>query len=511
MVKPANCADGLVTGVDYNFVVDCEIRMPELTTVINCSATAPPVDPPPFLAPCGTFDIGVDSAVVIVPPGPGFPSITGSSTVTTSRDCITCANTITLDLTLTLPKPASYVTYRLLSNLTPVTPCAEAAVLYDYSGLLPPNATVTVCLPRNTPTDEAFYPTGAHGIALANGDDTTFQVSTAEKFAMIVRARLSSSYGSSVMNCNTPVVRVTNLRPLHTRDDNFFPYTVDQTIPVSNQDELTGNPGDRVILFFDRALLSNPTVRPYFVASVHPPCSIAPSFASIASTYAQAPIASVVAVTSISPNPASFDKQAIAIDSWQQLGLTVYSVNTSTEINQLQDQFPGVQWIINDEPSDGFYTTPTQPINRLIDVSLDLNKPILLINSDIRIYGSQSRLLEAVALGQSLIGIRYNFASDPGDSIAEQWGLDAFLLYPDQVSSLARVPYAVGRPMWDYWLAWSLDRLPRAVDWVTEPYFFHMAHPVAWSDTDATLGHVYFAEHFEVVDWGLWRPSKPAG
>jgi len=221
----------------------------------------------------------------------------------------------------------------------------------------------------------------------------------------------------------------------------------------------------------------------------------------------QPSIECVVAVTSIGPK--HFEKQLEAVATWKRLGLTVVSVNTSEEIDKLREVFTQVdEWIANDVLGT-FYAKPTQPINRLLDVAIAKQKPVLLINSDIRIIGDQSTIVDIVKAGKSAIGIRHNFKDSPTDAIQEVWGLDAFLVWPDQVSKLPEVVFSVGRPMWDYWLGWILGRDKRETEWIGRPYFFHLAHPVAWTNEDCQRGHKHFVSKFGPCNWMAWRQLSP--
>lgn len=213
----------------------------------------------------------------------------------------------------------------------------------------------------------------------------------------------------------------------------------------------------------------------------------------------QSPITGLVAVTSLSPN--RFQRQTICLDSWRKLGLEIIAVNSQDEIDSMRKLYPVAKWI------------PTEcqghpRINSLIEVAASENTAILIINADIEIYGDQSRLLESVASRKNLIGIRHNYDSQPGESTIEPWGLDAFTVYPEQVASIPRVEFTIGKPMWDYWLPWEFEKLGEC-DWITEPYFFHRSHPVAWSQAECTSAHEAFAKQFGPMNWIEWRMSRP--
>lgn len=212
----------------------------------------------------------------------------------------------------------------------------------------------------------------------------------------------------------------------------------------------------------------------------------------------QPKLSGLVAVTSLAPH--RLERQSVCLNSWKQFGLDIVSVNSEAEIESMASSYPQVsRWV-----SAEFEKTPK--INSLIDVARE--SPILLINSDIEIFGNQSRLLELVASRKNSIGIRHNYEGHPNEATRELWGLDAFMIYPEQVEKLSRVDFTIGKPMWDYWLATELEAMGDC-EWIGEPYFYHRAHPVAWTQEECTAAHEAYAKRFEAMDWAAWRRSKP--
>jgi hypothetical protein len=216
----------------------------------------------------------------------------------------------------------------------------------------------------------------------------------------------------------------------------------------------------------------------------------------------QPSIADLVAVTSLAPH--RLDRQAVCLDSWKQLGLSIVSVNSQAEIENIGSEYSQVdQWIVASDPD-----CKTQRINTLLDVATSLQTPILLINADIEIYGDQSRLVDLVSQRKSAVGVRHNYDDHPGDAKVEPWGIDAFLVYPDQVAKLSKVNFSIGKPMWDYWLPWELEKISK-LEWITAPYFFHKSHELAWNAVECESAHKDFADQFEAIDWNAWRSSRP--
>lgn len=211
----------------------------------------------------------------------------------------------------------------------------------------------------------------------------------------------------------------------------------------------------------------------------------------------------LLAVTSVAPKREG--RQTVCLDSWKKLGLEIWSVNSPEEISALSGSYPQVsRWIAVKD--DGF---KTPRLNRILEVAPLANKPIMIINADIETYGPQQRLLELVARRVNVVGIRHNYAVRPGDDALEPWGLDAFIVYPEQVCRLTSVPFRIGSPMWDYWLPWELAKLGYTLEWLGDPFFYHRSHKLAWSEEECSVQHVIFNKLFGEVNWGAWRQSQP--
>jgi len=214
----------------------------------------------------------------------------------------------------------------------------------------------------------------------------------------------------------------------------------------------------------------------------------------------QPPLSGLIAVTSLAPH--RFDRQTVCLDSWRRFGLEITSVNSQDEIESMRNLYPVSKWVTAE-----FKGTPK--INSLIDVAASEDIAILVINADIEIYGDQNRLLDLVAKRKNAIGIRHNYETQPGESKQEPWGLDAFLVYPEQLANISRVDFSIGKPMWDYWIAVELEAMGEC-EWIEEPYFYHRSHPVAWSQEECTAAHEAYAKRFKPKDWAAWRTSKPS-
>ena len=206
---------------------------------------------------------------------------------------------------------------------------------------------------------------------------------------------------------------------------------------------------------------------------VHPPKSLDPH---------------IVAVTALSEQAHHTTRQTLCLESWVKFGLSIISVNTADQIARLKPLYPQVdRWIESDEET-GSYRYPTQKIKRLCRVAEELDKPILLINSDIEIYGEQSTLLMRMSSHKMLAGIRWNYDGELSNASREPWGLDAFVITPSMSSSLPELEMGIGRPTWDYWIPYHFQVHGYNLDFIGEPLFFHQSHPILWDEREWFIG-----------------------
>jgi hypothetical protein len=215
------------------------------------------------------------------------------------------------------------------------------------------------------------------------------------------------------------------------------------------------------------------------------------------------------AVTSLSLLDHHLSRQTDCLDSWVRAGLQIISVNASDEIERLTQVYPQVsQWIVSDERSEG-YDRQTQRITSLTDVTIQLDRQILLINSDIEIVGSPLILSSAIASGDAVIGIRHNYRRKHRDAIREPYGLDAFTFTPDQARSLPRLGFAIGRPMWDYWIPIHFASIGQRMTVIGEPFFYHLAHTPFWNHREWKMGETWVIENYGAICTSQMRKAMP--
>jgi len=185
-----------------------------------------------------------------------------------------------------------------------------------------------------------------------------------------------------------------------------------------------------------------------------------------------------VAVTSLSPDSERAERQAHCLQSWRDIGLKVITVET--------DAKPRIKALLDSGSATGL--------------------PFLLINADIEISGDHTAIEEALALPDKLtIGVRYNHnAESPrGRSQREGAGLDMFLMTPAMAATVPDLPFAIGMPVWDYWLPLHFRSLGYKFHWMREPLFFHSRHELQWSREDWIRGATWMREYYGIdLDYG---------
>ncbi len=214
-------------------------------------------------------------------------------------------------------------------------------------------------------------------------------------------------------------------------------------------------------------------------------------------------ICGLVAVTSLSVGNAH---QHCALNSWRSTGLSIVAVQQGDEIPRLSKEYWQVRDFIEARPWQSAYDKPTVPISDMLAVASQLDSKILLINSDIEIEGSQQTLLNARDTSAVSVGHRHNYDRDKSDATPEKWGLDAFVISPEQASQLDRERYEIGRPLWDYWLPYALKQAGFDLRPIPGDVFYHKSHPQKWSQEEWLQGADWFQSKFgHVGDWVQFR------
>jgi hypothetical protein len=224
----------------------------------------------------------------------------------------------------------------------------------------------------------------------------------------------------------------------------------------------------------------------------------------------QPPIEGLTAVTSLSLLPHHIGVQERCLRTWLDMGLRIVAGNSEQDIEKLRGIYPYVEF----RPC-GQSASYDRPTARIYDLMRLVEEPILLINSDIEMHGSQAMLLDALRSRESIVGLRHNYDTGIFDAIVEPWGVDAFLLFPEAIATFPDLDFAIGQTMWDYWIPKHLESIGAKMRWAGEPFFFHKSHPVHWKHESLETGRKMLADLYGIEDsmaaWQKWRMERPYG
>lgn len=207
-----------------------------------------------------------------------------------------------------------------------------------------------------------------------------------------------------------------------------------------------------------------------------------------------------VFVTALSCKPSHVEPQQRALTSWRDAGATIVAMNSTREIDVLRKSYPQVdRWLECNDLSDG-YEYPTQRIVNLARVACEMDRRIVLINSDIEVRATQSQLKRFLDC-EFAAGIRWDYQHSHSTAREYEWGIDAFTFTPEQALALPDdMPLAIGQPMWDYVVPAILaaTRATWTPTFLHERIFFHRQHATNWSKTAWRRGRDWLRQRYGV-------------
>jgi hypothetical protein len=206
----------------------------------------------------------------------------------------------------------------------------------------------------------------------------------------------------------------------------------------------------------------------------------------------------IVAITALSPNRHSLENQQKCVQSWERFGLQVFAKNTDEEIAVLKEHFPTVEFISSNEVATCF-AYPTQRIQELARTAVELDRAVLLINSDCELRGSNDWL--QVDESTQFVGVRWNYDIESPYVVTEfRYGLDAFSFTPKQAMLLPDdFPFAIGHAMWDYAVPALMRHHGIKLNIVHSPILFHRNHKQNWHNEDWFFGQRWIAENLGIA------------
>ena len=212
------------------------------------------------------------------------------------------------------------------------------------------------------------------------------------------------------------------------------------------------------------------------------------------------------AMTSISPRHHIGDAQIQAVESWAACGLKVLSFNSPSEIEQLRDRYPSVEFVPVYHTMEGVQKVPYVPISAFIEYAKRNEVgQIMLINSDIAINDPNG--LVRNYCGRAHDGLIFaNREDHNGDGNGKRYihGFDVFIIHSNHYHLITQSMFCMGQTWWDYWIPFQFIMAKVPITLVKEPLFFHRAHPIQYSGQE----WVRMTEHFQWMT-GQYKGQRP--
>ena len=208
----------------------------------------------------------------------------------------------------------------------------------------------------------------------------------------------------------------------------------------------------------------------------------------------------MIAITSLSPNPARVDVQREAVESWRAVGLQVQSMNHPDDIFVLAQQFD-VEFLPCFETAYGKYI----PYNPIIAHMLTFPGQSVFVNSDIVFRLTPDQLAGFADACKDGLGyiVRHNHDGDEAAGVREATGIDAWITDPSVIQWPASF-LSVGRPGGDYWFpaAYLAAGLPLYT--TDDRIAMHRNHTQAW---DRELLYVGLGELCRLYPYGVGKTN----
>lgn len=192
----------------------------------------------------------------------------------------------------------------------------------------------------------------------------------------------------------------------------------------------------------------------------------------------------MIAITSISPKHVNGDIQQIAIQSWIDLGMTVYSMNGKTECDMLRPEYPNVTFIETDRTMEKIYGKEYVSIDAIFEWCCEQESDnFCLINSDIELATDRetierisNRMKDAI-----IVANRISYTDAYTDTKIHDRGLDVFFLNKRFIEMFPKSMYAMGLCHWDLRIPYLALKNDVPIIFLKRFGVFHKKHKVQYN------------------------------
>jgi hypothetical protein len=182
--------------------------------------------------------------------------------------------------------------------------------------------------------------------------------------------------------------------------------------------------------------------------------------------------------------PRRIKPQQAAIRSWVAAGLSVVSVNSELEIDQLRNHFPEITFKVADSVANDSRSRPLIPLQSMVRTAKASSADICgIVNSDIEFRGDPiffDRIREEIS-GALVFGNRTDYKNknyQNGESYRN--GYDFFFWERLNSSLFEDTPMILGLPWWDFWMPLQASGHGLKTKRFVTSAMAHIVHPVGY-------------------------------
>lgn len=203
----------------------------------------------------------------------------------------------------------------------------------------------------------------------------------------------------------------------------------------------------------------------------------------------------MIAVTSISPTHKNGDIQKKAIESWQKLGLKVYSLNNIDECQLLGSEYDTVTFVPTNRTMEKTYGKPIINLNAIFDfcLSLENENDFCIINSDIEIdsdFDTLERIKQSMQTN-IVMANRINY-KDIKRGAKYLSGIDVFFINRNFLKVFPQSMHALGMTFYDYFIPYTATKAGIQCILLEQDFAYHLEHATQYSHDNWLKSGRYF-------------------
>lgn len=214
----------------------------------------------------------------------------------------------------------------------------------------------------------------------------------------------------------------------------------------------------------------------------------------------------IVLVTSIAPK--NIENQRLAMESWLNRGFKLISCNVREEIEVIEKQFPGVEFVEVERDARKIAGKPCPYLYDMLQVLKSHAGTICgIVNSDIHLRNFSEEMYDYVR-GHAMDSVLF-FRRQEIDRIEDAeclkskmffGGIDTYIFHRDIIDLIEDDGLIIGQAMWDYWFPIVLSEKGVRIRELINPLTFHVSHTFQYSnDVTVDLSWSFCQKYYKEV------------